>query len=732
MKKNLLLGSAFLLTLSAFPQINRSNIKPAGIIDMSERLAQKFALEPASDQSGAARLNSVPTDNLYQPENNPQLSSAPPSSINWALLCGSMNVYGQLVSNSKPLQYNANVNGVSFIYRKSATYNETPALPPASKAGVIVAQISTNWGAAWDSTCLWSNDPNAGRYPQGAIYSAPGNSNIANAYVVGSGPTVGGGLFTGVWYASKQLGVQGSAVYNTTASAAPGAQQFLSTSSPTYAPNLCKHGWSRYGFSSTDDGIVRSLGLIQNDQNTLDPRGVAVVKGTFNAGAFTWTTDSFIPPAIIKTGGARVLSSDVQMAWNKAGTVGYVVMIGAKSTATLSNKGYQPIIYKTSNSGVSWSSIAGIDFNSPAMAPVTNNFAGVITGNDTIGLPYFNNFDIVVDTNNFLHIGAIVNSGAIAHNDSLNYIAQYTMSINPGSNYLWAHRPGSRPYVYDFIGDGTSPFIYKIVDSLATEDPGAGTTASGYNDNPWDNTGTGGAKVNIDPRLQLGRTPNGNYLTFSFTESDTNFTNQQKKWNILPNIKTRCMRVNGADAGNMYKVSPVEINVSKPAIGQGSINPNVASRSTLHYMSPTTGTATILSSPLTLTVDINTPFTVTNSNPFSQLTNNTTWYTTAKLSYSFNTTIVAVEENSANSASSSILFPNPAANNATLLLDLKENSDVTVNVYSIVGQLVKSIEAQGKPGENNLNIDLANLSSGVYMVKVNVGNATSTKKLIIE
>ena len=131
-------------------------------------------------------------------------------------------------------------------------------------------------------------------------------------------------------------------------------------------------------------------------------------------------------------------------------------------------------------------------------------------------------------------------------------------------------------------------------------------------------------------------------------------------------------------------------------------------------------------------VRANTPFTVTNSNPLQQLTNETNWYAMARLSFNFTTTIVGVQQNAANSVNSSILYPNPAYNNATLAIGLKDASSITINVYDVVGQLVKTTKADGQLGENNINIDLNNLTTGIYMVNVKVGNTTSTKKLIIQ
>jgi hypothetical protein len=283
----------------------------------------------------------------------------------------------------------------------------------------------------------------------------------------------------------------------------------------------------------------------------------------------------------------------------------------------------------------------------------------------------------------------------------------------------------------------TSAWTYKTIDSLSSEgptsDPAAAATA-GFAENPWDATGTGGSKIGIDSRIQLGRTPNGQFITYSWAESDSNVTNGSKKWNNLPNIKTRLMDVTTGS------VSPTEINVSKVAAGQGTNNVNVANRATFHYMSPTTSVANINTTGATsYTVDIKTPFTVTNSNPYSQLTNNINWYSSNTLSYAFTGSTTATSSviptgvsQNAISVLSSFIYPNPTKENATLAIDLKENNSVTITVYSLVGALVKTQIVNASVGANNITIDLSNLTTGMYLANVKVGNSISTKKIIIE
>jgi hypothetical protein len=738
MKKQLLFGLSLLTTLSNYAQHDRSMAQPAGHINMAEIKMNTFAIDENSPTT-YNKERSKEIDKMNEKEvANTKLSSKttmPPTQITWSLVCGSMNCYGQIVSNSRPLQYHPDLKVVSIVHRKSNTYNPTPAVPVGSESGVIVAEISGNWGTTWDSTCMYAGSADAGRYPQGAIYNPPTNTNIANAYIVGGGPTVNGNNFTGDWYASKKLAAAGSTVYNTTADVTPNAQQFLSFGLPSYPAGQCRHGWSRYGFSTTLDGNVRSLALIQNDQTTLGNaalmRGCAVVKGTFNAGVFNWTTDSLIPNTVVTSGGVKVVSSNVQMAWNDSGTVGYAVMLGALSNAVLSNRGYQPIIFKYQ--GSSWSQLPnGINFNSPSMNVVTDHLAGVVSGIDTIAVPYFNDFDLAVDSAGYLHIGATVCSGAIAHDDSLNFIAQYTLSTSgPNKKYLWGHRKGLRPYIYDFVGNGNAPWKVITVDSMSSEDPGSATTASGYPENLWDPTGPSSAKINNESRLQLGRTKDGRYISFSWSESDTNFTQNSVKYNVLPNIKSRILHA--AKTPTDYVVSSTEINISKPLPTQGPTNPQIASRATLHYMSPVTSDATITAvGLLTHTVELRIPFTVTNSNPWSQLTNNATWFTAAYLQHVVGNVPVSLKESVAKDEVKAELFPNPASNKVSLAFNISENLKMDLNVISVLGHVVKNYSIHANSGLNTADIDITDLKTGVYFVNLRSGNTQITKKLIVE
>jgi len=76
-------------------------------------------------------------------------------------------------------------------------------------------------------------------------------------------------------------------------------------------------------------------------------------------------------------------------------------------------------------------------------------------------------------------------------------------------------------------------------------------------------------------------------------------------------------------------------------------------------------------------------------------------------------------------------YPNPTTDNTTLSFNLKENSNVTVQVYSITGRLVKTItEKNVSAGSQLLTIDSNDLPNGTYIVKLNAGKQNDTVKFI--
>lgn len=68
-------------------------------------------------------------------------------------------------------------------------------------------------------------------------------------------------------------------------------------------------------------------------------------------------------------------------------------------------------------------------------------------------------------------------------------------------------------------------------------------------------------------------------------------------------------------------------------------------------------------------------------------------------------------------------YPNPVKNNLTL----SANENITkVSIYNVIGQEVKSLQ----PNALSTEINMSNLDSGAYFVKVNIGDTVGTIKVI--
>ncbi|MEK9148633.1 MAG: T9SS type A sorting domain-containing protein, partial [Candidatus Desantisbacteria bacterium] len=87
-------------------------------------------------------------------------------------------------------------------------------------------------------------------------------------------------------------------------------------------------------------------------------------------------------------------------------------------------------------------------------------------------------------------------------------------------------------------------------------------------------------------------------------------------------------------------------------------------------------------------------------------------------------------------------YPNPANNGCYIPFKLSSDSEVTVNIYNILGQKVKTIDAGPKnkgsytKQDRAIFWDLKNnsgqkVSSGLYFIKLSAGSFSATKPLTV-
>lgn len=621
------------------------------------------------------------------------------SAVSVQRFTGSMNAFGVLVSESNPLGYNAGVNAVSFVHRKSPTYTPTSN----GNSGTMVAMISTNNGASWDSTCIWTSTSSLARYPQGGIYNPLGNTNIANAYILGMGPFTNGSTWAGNWYASKSLSGAGSATPGTDMQA-----MINGTSS------IKKHYFSRYSFQSIDGGLVRSMATIINDPDATTNsgyglRGSAMVKGQFNAGAFVWSVDSFIPPVEMNVpDDYKYLTETGLQAWNNAGTIGYVVMLGVRQGVPTAMKSYQPIVYKTTNSGASWALLPANDFTTSQFQALKDRLWSINTNSNTI-VPYFSNnegWDVTVDINGQLHVACTVLGAYSTHADSLGYTysfgtEQYDFPYQGGLTY---------PTIYDFYTTSTGGWKYIIVDSMGTEGPSGTSGYPGYATNNWSDGS--GEKLDLNARIQLSRSSDGKQIIYTWTESDSSIVGL--KWNIAPNIKMKGYDVNADKVTPRFNVTGGVLKADQEAY--------------FHYTSP----QAIGTSSTSLEI----PFTITYNGAYDGGTPVDHYYvkgaTIASNSFSLNPTVTfsGIQELNNNAISELITVPNPAKDVAVLKFKSKTSENMQIKLQDVSGRLISEKNYTAVNGDNEIKLETEMLSQGLYIINISSSTINQSIKLI--
>lgn len=694
----------------------------------SPTLSIDMRLKLNAYQANYARPDHASTQ--IEPEQNAKSNSlteanSPILSSVFYRLSSSKNIFSSLCQNNNRLSYCTRLNTVLFVQRKTSTYTASPF----NNDGAIVAYIGKNNGASlsnWDSTCVWSKNTEFGYNPQAVLYNPPMNTNYIYSHVVATGPVKTGTTISGSFYASKSV--------SSTPANSPGSdQQFFAntgTFNTTTSPLMTKHDLPNFGITSTDAGVF-SLGMLYNDVNAANDaakglRGVNISRGVFTSGAFVWTSDSLIPWTEIKTDGTKQMWNEAMMTWNPTGTVGYVVFIGVRQGAATSsnNRGWQPIIYKSTNGGTTWNLQNGINFNTPQYQQILNSLSPV-QNNTAVTVPFFNpleGIDITIDKDDKLHLVTTVLGTAKTHVDSLTYVNQYTIN---GEKYGWLYQPQRYPYIIDFIGDGSN-FNFKIIDSVGSECAGTNSLLPGYNFNEWADTDST-KSVSSGMRIQVSRDYCGGFITYSWAESDSAIITN--KWNQFPNIFTRAYR---ACDGS---VSTDKYNISNPPSGALSA---VRDHAYFHFLSPEMKAGTTSANSFT----VNMPITVHNNATTSANSTVNNYFALTQLHFSFQSSpcmfpyynycnLVGINEKD-NKVINFNLLPNPTNNKTEVSLTLNQANELTVEVYNAIGAFISSNKTQGLSGENKVPLDLKNFVPGVYFVKVKSNGMESTKKLIIQ
>jgi photosystem II stability/assembly factor-like uncharacterized protein len=103
--------------------------------------------------------------------------------------------------------------------------------------------------------------------------------------------------------------------------------------------------------------------------------------------------------------------------------------------------------------------------------------------------------------------------------------------------------------------------------------------------------------------------------------------------------------------------------------------------------------------------------------------------------YKYNSGLIGISNNQNNLPAKNELFqnyPNPFNPATTIKYYLTKPGIVKIFIYDVTGKLVKHVYDGLKPaGEHSLRFDASGLSSGLYLYKLEAGNYSETKKMVI-
>ncbi len=600
---------------------------------------------------------------------------------------GSVNSFGVQSTEGRALTYNEAINTIGMVMRKQAGWTGITD----GNSGTVVFAYSSNAGTSWDSTVVSASSIIAQRHPGGTIFNPSGNTSPAGAYAMTSGPGhIAGNNWQGNYFSSKQLSFPGN---NSNGSLVVADNAALTASQR-------KQVFARGDMQATTDGKVHVLGGLFGDINGTTAaaqafRGAMLNTGTFNAGSFIWAVDSLKPNFKLDGTGDAQGYTNFNQAWSEDGQIGYLIFVGVDANALpgTSMNTYQPFVYKTTNSGASWSRFAPLfDFSLiPAIADRTfSTWDGLVKPFVSLG----DGSSATVDAIGNLHFFASMTSAASDHADSLGY------TFNVDFINTWN-------YLTDFYTTSNG-WCATVIDSLRTDAPAAANSN-------WTNAGAG---LGYDARLQISRTTSGQKIVYSWADSDPVIT--QTTFNTQPSIKMK-----GFDLGTSMYTDTKDMSAGKAGAEYYSYwflsSPIIANPSTGNWLIPTVYTASDDGS-------LDGGFPVS----YYYMDDNILTATDFNVLAFGGCTPTGVKHLTDNTFENLTFYPNPTANNGTIDVQLNATAKLDIAILNAVGQTVYSTSVAGNIGSNKIELNLNNLSSGLYFYQVKVGNSKAiTKKFAV-
>lgn len=397
-------------------------------------------------------------------------------------LFSSVNVYTLLVPQQTCITYNPQINTLMFTAR-----GHTGVLGSGND---ICTALSTNNGTSF-SAAVSVSPPSEGnnRYPSGALYNPEGNYNPSNAKKVFVSPITNGIVWSGHNFATNNW--DNTLPYNSVAPANPAGDLLL-----------------RGGLDVDANGVAHTAGVVLNSNvaHSYVYRGFYVA----SSGGFTWSPQELSVPYYLSPAGTLHATTTANVAFSPDGSVGYAMFIGCDSRGSTPT-GYQPILFKTTNSGTTWTLMSTLNLYNNA---VMSQYITPVQGTSNYK-PFFDETDMVVDYQGNLHIVALCRG---------------TNSTNP--ELLNNYNTGDKGAIFDVLVSAQGgDCVVRFIETMETDRVPA--DESGY--------GAGSTAIGWNHRVQASRSEDGKVVIAVWSDTDSQFFGEFI--NLYPDIRGQAYRV---------------------------------------------------------------------------------------------------------------------------------------------------------------------------------------------
>ena len=584
------------------------------------------------------------------------------------------NAYGIMFDNKNYLNINPDLDIVAMVHRSN------PAVTQDVSSGSLRYGFSSNGGTSFSQNQgpVWNPTASTlfARYPQSVIFNPTGNTNPSNAYIAFYAPILTG--TNGGWGGIVVGSVRADGTNLDTAT-------FVTGTTPNFMITVPNDMTVNHA-----TGKVYGIGEMRNE--TIFQDTLILTVGTWNSSAnkFDWVNQNIHCP-VGKNADNNGVLADAKIAFSPDGQTGYIACVAySGDTTTAPAPTYQLMVFKTTNGGTTWTGPTSINMNTLPMlngsGTLASNLSAWGTGLGWTITDVSTAFqcDIVVDKNNNPHI--VVNACP----------AGSTTTTTSGGGNAFSIFSGLNLIVDVYSNNGGTTYGAFLLD---TADFFRGSYGAG-------------ADLSEDNRVQATRTADGEYVLFTFGETDFSIWGNPTEGNIFPDVIARGMKIDATpQLYDVVNLSDQDINF-KGAAHQHCLADLMFDESNNFRLIVPVAVQSYLNGDV--------------KNDLDPVTYHYLPFVYDLLPSSVN----EIEE----ATNISNIFPNPAnqGDAINVVVDNKRAANLSIEVSDLTGRVVynQNIGFIGT-GKHRFEIGTQNLRSGMYLVSVMNGNEKTTKRLIV-